>query len=271
MPMKIQRQYEIKGFETIEGKELLHVVGSVETMDRDGDVLILKGGNLKEFQKNPLVFWMHVSRELPIGKAPIVEIRGKELHFWIEFKTGKEHIDEIKEYIQEGFLNAVSIGFIVHEAKKRTPTPEEREKGFNQVREITKWELLEISIVTIQSNYGGLIKAFGLEEDYTEIKNQVNELTKKLESIMTEEKTPGVEEKAGAVLSKATLNDVKAIKDACDRILERGGKTDDEPTKEVNIEEAVEKALLKYFADKEKPEANEVKEYDFKEYEKSIN
>lgn len=85
------------------------------------------------------------------------------------------------------------------------------------------------------------------------------------------EETHEVEEKAGAVLSKATFKDVTAIKEACDRILSRSGKTEEEPEKEVDIEAIVEKTVneaLKKFFTKTEPEKPEevVKKISLKEY-----
>jgi HK97 family phage prohead protease len=118
--------------------EVFTAVASSEVEDRQGEVVIQSGWDLKNFKKNPILLYMH-DHTKPIGKATRV---------WLDKATNKlmfkgfisEATDELRGYKQlmaDGILNSFSVGF--------RPT----EMDGNQ---ITKSELFEISLVSVPAN-----------------------------------------------------------------------------------------------------------------------
>jgi len=118
--------------------EVFTAVASSEVEDRQGEVVVQSGWDLKNFKKNPILLYMH-DHTKPIGKATRV---------WLDKATNKlmfkgfisEATEELRGYKQlmaDGILNSFSVGF--------RPT----EMDGNQ---ITKSELFEISLVSVPAN-----------------------------------------------------------------------------------------------------------------------
>ena len=133
--------------------------------DRDGDVMIPKGMDLKRYRAHPVVLWSHNYKELPVGRNvwPI-KVSDTELIAKTELlPEGKsERADAIYEYLDAGFTLGVSIGFDVKPDGARRPT----EKDFRAHPEwagaqwiIEKWELLEYSFGTLPINRQALTLA----------------------------------------------------------------------------------------------------------------
>jgi len=134
---------------------------SSDSMDRDFEKVVVNGISLKNFLKNPIMFFQHQQGSLPIGK-------------WIETKKEKtdsgnflvakpEFIDEdeesqiVKRFVDSGYLKAASIGFQPLEITYEEPPIElldiiKRSTWSEKITVFKKIELLEASIVTIGSN-----------------------------------------------------------------------------------------------------------------------
>jgi len=150
----------IRKIVTCEVKEVadrvLEFVGSTEKQDRDGEVIIASGWNLKNYKKNPVFRWAHRYEQPPIGKANKVWIDNGNLKFQIEFapKETYEFADTIYKLYQGGFLKATSVGFV--------PDPEAIIEGDGEKtprRTYNKQELLELSGVPVPSNPDALVQA----------------------------------------------------------------------------------------------------------------
>lgn len=165
---------------------------SSEVVDRDGDILIAKGCDFTNFAKNPQFLAFHNYHEYPLGIPKNWGIEGDAVYCDVyfprleELATDAEQASEKAKLVdftyhcyKTGMLNAVSVGFIPKEA-----SPLE-EGGM----EITEWELLEFSAVSVPANQDALaqaVKSFGINE---------NDLIDPIERIKSlEEKIKGIED-----------------------------------------------------------------------------
>lgn len=118
-------------------------------VDRDYEVVNLEGLDISHYIKNPVLLWNHDWSEV---RGKVVEIRkdAKGLFVRAEMRrlTNKEADFENVLY---GNVKSFSIGFI----------PYEYEYLEGDVLEITKSELIELSIAPVQSNRGALFEVVG--------------------------------------------------------------------------------------------------------------
>jgi len=127
---------------------------STEGIDRDGEVIEAKGWDLKNFKKNPVIYYAHDYKGLPVGRAPKVWVSDGTLRNHVEFPPDGtyELADIVRRLVDAGYLRAESVGFI----------PKEWEDGDGEKipkRTYKKAELLEISIVGVPSNPDALVSA----------------------------------------------------------------------------------------------------------------
>lgn len=133
---------------------------SNETKDRDGEVMKMSGARIENYNKNPVVLWMHEVRRGPydagsydpdnvIGKGK-AKFEGGQLVNDIEFEPVElnEKADKIRKKIEFGSLSMTSIGFYPLDGHKGDKTKGEDNNAFY----ITDWELLEHSIVVVPAN-----------------------------------------------------------------------------------------------------------------------
>lgn len=134
-------------------KRTITFIGTKETQDRTGDIISIDGWELGNFTKNPVFLWNHNTSLPPIGKVLSIVREGNGLLFEVEFAKPEvnEFADTIFKLFAEGFLTAVSVGFI----------PKDMEPIFSQdgmfvgVR-ILRQELLELSGVNIPAHQDAL-------------------------------------------------------------------------------------------------------------------
>jgi len=119
--------------------------------DHDGDVVIPLGGEFDVWKDNPQHLWMHESWRPPIGKGMIETLSVSDMAVISDvlFDIKHDYAKDIYRQHKDGFLNAVSIRFIVKEIGERL---HEDQYGWT----ISKWILLESSSVTIPANPGAL-------------------------------------------------------------------------------------------------------------------
>lgn len=139
---------------------------STDAIDRDKEVMLPKGVDFENFNKNPVVLWAHDYSGTPVGKAQWVKQGRKYIKAKWEW-ADTDKAKEIKQLWEGGFLNAISVGFII--SKSHEPTPEEIKKNpeWVEVRSvIDEWELLEFSIVPVPANPEALagIKELNISE-----------------------------------------------------------------------------------------------------------
>lgn len=130
---------------------------STPTIDRYGDIIESNGWVLDNYKRNPVILFAHDSRSLPIGSAQKVFFDANgNLSVTVKFAraVGSYDLPEvILQYVNDGVLNAVSVGFIPLEFQYRFENDEEgNQKPWPSGRIYTKSELLETSIVPIPAN-----------------------------------------------------------------------------------------------------------------------
>ena len=117
-------------------------------LDRDSEVMIPMGAQLKNFKKNPVFLWAHNFGQLlpPIGKVVKMKKDSESFRGVVEFDLNDPFAKLIYEKYKEGFLNAVSVGFIplAVDVEPRV----DGQQGFTH----TKYEVIEISGAPVPSN-----------------------------------------------------------------------------------------------------------------------
>ena len=130
------------------GERQVRVVASDATPDRMGDVLDPAGCDLRNYYKNPVVLAQHDSGQ-PIARCSDIAVRGGQVVATIEFPPAgtSDRSDEYLALLKAGILGAVSVGFLPIEFRPRAGG------GFL----FTKWEILELSVVSVPANPSALV------------------------------------------------------------------------------------------------------------------
>lgn len=139
-------------------------VMTAQIADRYGDVVVSKGGDLSNFEKNPVALWAHNSRGFPIGQwANIAVVNGSpkrmEGDCVLDPEGTTEETDTIGRLIAAGSVRACSIGFIPT-AWERITDEKDRTTGY----QFNEWELLECSPCSVPANPAAIVKAAGGDE-----------------------------------------------------------------------------------------------------------
>lgn len=153
------------GRTTSVGDRQIKFVFSTPQMDRDYDVIEQEGIGLDLYSTNPVVYFSHAHDTLPIGRTISLGIEDGCLQGIIEFVPADnpevgQKAEGIYRLARDGYLNAVSIGFIATEWKYS----DDKERWDREGADIQKCELVEVSIVGIPSNRGALIQEVGTPE-----------------------------------------------------------------------------------------------------------
>lgn len=149
------KEMEVKGV----GDYEILMTGSTEDQDRDGEVVLVDAWDLKNYKKNPVILAMHDYRQPAIARAKKIIKVDKKLQFLIEFpKEGVYDVSDVyRKLYKGGFMNASSVGF----------WPKAWEDGDGKktpYRTFKETELLELSLVTVPSNFNALAEQRGIKE-----------------------------------------------------------------------------------------------------------
>lgn len=145
MKKNLQKFFKSKASSIDESKYQATFVISDESVDRQGEIIKQAGWDFTNFKKNPVILFGHDSYDLPIGKAVDIYTEGDKTYAVIEFAA--EIYDKamtVFNMVKNGILNTVSVGFINLEYDNN---------------ELTKNELLEVSIVPIPANPNAIVLA----------------------------------------------------------------------------------------------------------------
>lgn len=128
---------------------------SNESPDRVGDIVLIDGLDIKNFEKNPVALYMHNHKE-PIGIWSNLKKAHGSLFGTLTLagKGTSKMVDFTRSMVEQGMLKAVSVSFIPLESTKNKDA-----KGYT----IQKSELLEVSLVTIPMNPAALLVAKSLD------------------------------------------------------------------------------------------------------------
>jgi len=177
------------------------------TIDRSNEVVVPEGiTNQKEYlTKNPIMYYDHAwasgfsgpsESSLPIGKVTGMEIvKGKGIKIDFEFSS-LPFAQKIKTLVDEKILRSISIGFIPQK-KEHDPTiiqSELTQAGLMLTNTapdcvVTKWEMLENSVVGIPCNRDAVI----LNSYKPEIKKIIDDIEHDIEDIKSTTGTVKVE------------------------------------------------------------------------------
>lgn len=176
-----------------EGKKVYTFIASTLDIDRDRDIMNVKGIDYSNFMKNPVILFAHDMWDEPVGKAIDIKVEDDKLFVDIQF-ADTDKGKNIEKLVDGGYLNAVSVRFIPNEiygicGEKSVDYLEKdypdlfvkiKDKIKDAYNVITKSELLEVSVVPIPANQNALlvmkskgIKQFGMffnEEKKTVVK-----------------------------------------------------------------------------------------------------
>jgi HK97 family phage prohead protease len=137
-------------------KRIISAIISTDSVDRDKDIVVPKGGRFDSYLKNPVVLWAHDSGALPIGKVETLEVGEHHVGATIQFAE-TQLAKEVFSLYADGFLNAWSIGFIAPFAKREVRVDEQT--GHVIGYKINEWEMLELSACPVPANPEALARA----------------------------------------------------------------------------------------------------------------
>mgnify|MGYP003144698426 CR=1 FL=1 len=232
--------------------ETVSFVASTSSPDRYSDIVDQKGWNLSAYKKNPVILLNHDSSQLPIGKGN-VHIKNDQLVIDVQFDDQDPKAQEVKRKAQNGFMNAVSVGFRPIESISRFDLPKDNKYYGTKGTYFAKAELLEVSIVTIPANG----EATMLEKKY--FNNMKNDLVNEMRQIIREE----LDNQYKHILNVKQEDDKYIIEFAkAEMEMEEDAmKEEEEEEKEIIEEEDDEKYHDKDSEDKELEDEEEEKNY----------
>lgn len=140
------------GVTKVVGERQVRVIVSTATPDRHGDIVEIKGIELENYRRNPVVLFMHDHDE-PIARCPEIGVKNGRLEAVVQFPEEgvSKKADEVYGLIKAGVLNAVSIGFMPLEWSNLD------DKQPWAGRRFIKADMLEFSIVSVPANAEALI------------------------------------------------------------------------------------------------------------------
>lgn len=150
------------------GREVVARISTI-AVDREGDVMLPSGIDYKTFMSNPVVLMAHDSYgSLPLGSVPRGGIQKDPsgVTAKVQFAKRPESLpdeaewmpDTVFEMFQQKVLRAFSVGFTIKDAREAVEA-DARRFGEGVKRVITKWNLLEFSVVPIPCNQEALALA----------------------------------------------------------------------------------------------------------------
>lgn len=116
-----------------------------ETVNRYGWRLLMSGGNLDGFVQNPVCCVQHSAYMIPVGKWSDLKLEGGKFTGTVEFDRNDDEAVKLYWKYKDGYMSAVSLNIIPLEESDDTKY---LIKGQTR-KTVTKWDLLEISLVTI--------------------------------------------------------------------------------------------------------------------------
>ncbi len=150
--------------EVVKGERADVSMVSVESVDREGDVVLAKGVDLTYFQKNPIVTFAHKYDELPVGKAQWI----KSVPGGIKAKTsyatrpdtweGSWLPDAILALIQQGILKGKSIGFLPTKIRQFTREETKSRPDWTDATCVESCVLLEYACCALPVNQDALVE-----------------------------------------------------------------------------------------------------------------
>lgn len=148
------KNWNIKVEDSEEKREFTAIITD-DSVDRDREVLLPSGMNKKDFVKNGIILFNH-DPNMPIGTTLALRRSGNAWKATGFIAEGVQKAEDVWSLIKQGVLKGISVGFQIEE--RRAPTQEDK-KMFGKAVEsvISKWKLLEFSVVSVGCNQNALI------------------------------------------------------------------------------------------------------------------
>lgn len=124
-----------------------------DSVNTYGFRMLTSGGNIGEFERNPVMFFQHNDYTLPIGRWENIRKEGSQILADAVFDEEDEDALKIKGKVDRNFIRMASIGTWAPEETSDDPT---LKLPGQTGPTITKWTLREASIVSIGANHNAL-------------------------------------------------------------------------------------------------------------------
>ena len=118
-----------------------------ERLNCYGSWLVTAGGDIEQFQKNPILLYMH-KRGTVVGQVKNIKVEGDEITAELEFDEATDLSIQLKKQYECGSLRMVSVGITIVEL---SDDPSLLKPG-QTCMTVTKWKLNEVSLVDIGAN-----------------------------------------------------------------------------------------------------------------------
>lgn len=123
-----------------------------ESVNSYGFRMLTDGVMLDDFKKNPVMFYNHDDREMPIGRWENIRIEADKILAEANFDQGDPRAKEIARKVEEGYISACSVGAWVLESTSDASLYIDGQDAPT----VTKWSLREVSICNIPANHNAL-------------------------------------------------------------------------------------------------------------------
>lgn len=143
-------------------------VASTDSVDREGDVLVPDGMDSTDYEKNPVILYIHDSSQPAVARCRKLYRMLRRIEVDVVFPPrpdghfGEWEPEDMKRLVDAGLLNAVSVRGLVKPNGWREATKGDKEKyGPDCLRVIHRWSLMEISLVPLPMNQDAVLLALG--------------------------------------------------------------------------------------------------------------
>lgn len=204
-PIEIRKSYIITKEENESAGDLFSVKFNLSdsSIDRDQERVLTDGWDLKNYLANPIVLWAHDSSRPAIGKMSDLLVKDRLSGIVTFVDKAIDHFGwSIGQKVDQGFINAGSVGFLPKEWKFIEDPKDEA------WLEIQKQELYEFSICNVPANANATVERTFKSSVFEDILTEIKALTDSLKPNHNEEVT----DTAVSLLFKAA-SAVKKVQD----------------------------------------------------------
>jgi HK97 family phage prohead protease len=156
------------------GERQVRFIASDATLDRQGDVLMPEGCDLKNFRANPILLWQHRA-DSPVARAVEISANARAVTGLAQFppEGTDETSDRVYRMVKSGIINTMSVGF-----NPLASTP----LGNGRGQKYTRWEMVECSFVSLPANPSAVITARAALSEQEEARLRFEELKRQIGS-----------------------------------------------------------------------------------------
>jgi hypothetical protein len=141
---------------------------STQTPDEVGDVVISEGGDFSIFKDNPIVLYGHDHKD-PVGQCIDIQKSATAVTAVTDFAERPSVLpdneawrpDTVLALLTAGIVKSFSIGFNVTTSPRAATKGDVQKFGEKARTIISRWKLLEYSVVSVPCNSEALVTAIG--------------------------------------------------------------------------------------------------------------